>query len=178
MDEGKQLSLLHTGSKPNCRKKDTPNEIIRIPSLEGSSQWSSITKKTNDDLYDVKLGWDSANLKSGRNTIFMISFLDHKTNLEEKQIEYSFKVVDPTDNLTIKDVKHQKAPTGDRVEIVKLSMPGQLSISVNITFFQQQLYKIDTNNIDNIPANKLESVSFNITIPNKIPNTNSLNTRI
>ena len=34
-----------TRSKPNCRKKDAPNEIIRLPSLENSNQWSSITKK-------------------------------------------------------------------------------------------------------------------------------------
>jgi hypothetical protein len=132
---------------------------------------------TNDDLYDIKLGWDSSNLKSGRNTIF-ISFLNHKTNLEEKQIVYSFKAIDPTDNATINDVRHQMAPTGDGVEIVKLPMLGQLSILVNITFFQQQLYKIDTNNINNIPLNKSESVNFSITIPKNIPSANSLNARI
>ena len=90
-------------------KKNPPNEIIRVPSLENSNQWSSITKRTNDDLYDVKLGWDSTNVKTGKNTIFIINFLNHKTNLEEKQIEYSLKTISPTTNVTIKDVKHQKA---------------------------------------------------------------------
>jgi hypothetical protein len=88
--------------------------------LDDNKQWSSITKKTNDDLYDVKLGWDSTNLKTGRNTIFIINFINHKTNLEEKQIEYSIKAIYPAANFTIKSVKHQKAPTEDGVQIVKL----------------------------------------------------------
>ena len=66
-------------------KKNVANEIIRIPSLGDNNQWSSIAKKTNDNLYDVKLGWDSTSLKTGKNTIFIISFLNHSTNLEEKQ---------------------------------------------------------------------------------------------
>ena len=92
-----------------AEKKNTPNEIIRVPSLDGSNQLSSITKKTNNDLYDIKLRWDSTDLKTGGNTIFIISFLNHKTNLEAKQIEYSFKAMYPTANVTIKDVKHQKS---------------------------------------------------------------------
>jgi hypothetical protein len=92
-----------------AEKKNTPNEIIRLPSLEGSNQLSSITERTNDDLYDVKLGWDSTNLKTGKNTILLLTFLNHKTNSTEKQIEYYFKAMYPTANFTIKDVKHQKA---------------------------------------------------------------------
>jgi hypothetical protein len=162
-------------------KKNVPNEIIRVPSLENSNQLSSITKKTNDDLYDVKLGWDSTNLKTGKNTILLINFINHKTNLEEKQIEYSFKAIYPAANITIKDVKHQKAPTGIGVQIVKLRMLGQLNILVNFTTFsQQQLNKIDTrNNIDSMVSNKSENVSFRIMIPSKdVPSTNSLNARI
>lgn len=171
----------HRDLNQTVEKKNSPSEIIRVPSLEGSSQRSSISKKTNDDLYDVKLGWDSTNLETGRNTIFIINFLGHKTNLEEKQIEYSFKTIYPTANVTIKDVKHQKAPTGDGVQIVKLPMPGQLNILVNFaTFSQQQLNKINTkNNIDSMVSNKSEKVSFSIMIPPKdIPSTNSPNTRI
>jgi hypothetical protein len=160
--------------------KNASGETITVPSLEGSSQWLSITKKTNDDLYDVKLGWDSTNLKTGGNTIFIISFLNHKTNLEEKQIEYSFKVIYPTANVTIKDVKHQKAPAGSGVQIVKLPMRGQSNLLVNITFFQQQLNRIETrNNIDSTVSNKSENVRFSIMIPSKdVPSINSPNTRI
>jgi hypothetical protein len=147
-------------------QEDNYSKNFNVEQMEGSDQWSSITKKTNDDLYDIKIGWDSTNLKIGRNTIFIISFLNHKTNLEEKQIEYSFKAIEPTANVTIKNVKHQKAPTGSGVEIVKLPMPGQQSLLVNITFFQQQSYNItERNNIDNIASNKSENVSFNIMIP-------------
>ena len=156
-----------------AEKKNAPNEIIRVPPLKNSNQRSSITKKTNDDLYDIKLGWDSTNLKTGKNTILLINFINHKTNLEEKQIEYS--------NVTIKDVINQKDHTGTGVQIVKLPMLGQLDILVNFTTFsQQQLNKIDTNNIDVMVSNKSENVSFNITIPPKdVPSTNSLlNARI
>jgi hypothetical protein len=166
-----------------AEKKNTPNEIIILPpSLENSNQWSSITKKTNDDLYDVKIGWNSAYLNSGKNTILLLSFLNHKTNLEEKQIEYSFKAIYPGANFTIKDVKHQKAPTGTGVQIVKLSMLGQLNILVDFTttFSEQQLNKINTrNNIDSTVSNKSENVSFSIRIQSKdVPSINSPNTRI
>lgn len=163
-----------------AEKKSAYDETITVPSLEGSDQWSSITKKTNDDLYHIKIGWDSTSLKTGRNTIFIINFLNHKTNLQEKQIEYSFKAMYPAANLTIKDAKHQKAPTGSGVQIVKFPMLGQLNILVNITFFQQQSYNItERNNIDNIASNKSENVSFIIMIPpNDVSSTDSLNTRI
>jgi hypothetical protein len=163
-----------------AEKKNAPNEIIRVPLSDGSNQLSSITKKTNDDLYDIKLGWDSTNLKTGRNTIFIISFLNHKINMEAKQIEYSFKALYPTANVTIKDVKHQKAPTGSGVQIVKLPMPGQSNLLVNIAFFQQQLNKIEKrNNIDSTVSNKSENVSFSIMISSKdVPSINSPNTRI
>ena len=55
-------------------------------------------------------------------------------------------------------------------------MPGELSLLVNITFFQQQLYKITerNNNIDNIALNKSENVGFKIMIsPNNVHSTNS-----
>jgi hypothetical protein len=163
-----------------AEKKNAPNELIRMPSLENSNQWSSITKKTNDDLHDVKLGWDLTDLKTGGNAIFIISFLNHKTNLEEKQIEYSFKAIDPTANVTIKDAKHQKAPTGSGVQIVKLPKPGQSNLIVNITFSQQQLNNIETrNNIDSTVSNNSENISFSIMIPPKdVPSINSPNTRI
>ena len=162
-----------------AEKTKPPNEIIRVPSLQNSNQWPSITKKIDDDLYDVKLGWDSTNLKTGKNTIFIINFLNHKTNLQEKQIEYSFKAISLPTNVTIKDVKHQKAPTGSGVQIVKLPMLCQLNILVNFTFSQEQLSKIDTNNIENVTSNKSEYVSFRIMIPLKdVPSTHSLNTRI
>ena len=50
-------------------------------------------------------------------------------------------------------------------------MPGELSLLVNITFFQQQLYKITerNNSIDSITLNKSENVSFKIMIsPNNV----------
>jgi hypothetical protein len=76
--------------------------------------------------------------------------------LEEKQIEYSFKAIYPTANVTIKVVTHRKAPTGSRIQIVKLPMPGQLNILINITLSQQQLNKITerNNSIDAIVQNK------------------------
>lgn len=168
------------GLNQTAEKKNAPNEIIRVPLLNGSNQFSSIIKKTNDDLYDIKVGWDSTNLKTGRNTIFMISFLNHKTNMEAKQIEYSFKALYHTANVTIKDVKHQNAPTGSGVLIVKLPMPGQSNLLVNITFFQQQLNKIEPrNNIDSMVSNKSENVSFSIMILSKdLPSINSPNIRI
>ena len=50
-------------------------------------------------------------------------------------------------------------------------MPGELSLLVNISFFQQQLYNITerNNSIDSITLNKSENVSFKIMIsPNNV----------
>ena len=50
-------------------------------------------------------------------------------------------------------------------------MRGELSLLVNITFFQQQRYKITerNNSIDSITLNKSENVSFKIMIsPNNV----------
>jgi hypothetical protein len=95
---------------------------------------SSITKKTNDSLYNVELSWIPVDLNEGRDTIFMIKFLNYKTNLEVKQIDYSFKVIMLSSaNLTIKDVKNQKAPIGTGIQIVKFPIPGPINILINIS---------------------------------------------
>jgi hypothetical protein len=72
----------------------------------------------------------------------MINFLNPKTNLEVKQIDYSFKAMYSSTNMTVKDVKNQKAPSGIGVQIVKFPMPGQINISIGI-FSLQQLHKIN-----------------------------------
>jgi len=36
--------------------------------------------------YNVELSWDSTNLKTGKNTIFIVNFLNYKTNSLEKQL--------------------------------------------------------------------------------------------
>ena len=58
-----------------AEKKNATNKIIVVPSLEDRNQLSSITKKTNDSLYNVELSWNSVDLKEGRDTIFMRKFL-------------------------------------------------------------------------------------------------------
>jgi hypothetical protein len=67
-----------------AEKKNATNEIIIVSSLEDRNQLSSITKKTNDSLYNVELSWIPVDLNEGRDTIFMIKFLNYKTNLEVK----------------------------------------------------------------------------------------------
>jgi hypothetical protein len=52
------------------------------------------------------------------NAIFVIRFLDPKTNLEVKNIDYSFKVTYSSNKMAIKDVKNQKTPAGIGVQIV------------------------------------------------------------
>jgi len=128
-------------------KGDNINRVITLDSFQSDiDRLSSINRLTIDSLYSVKLSWDPAGLKEGKDTIFMIDFLDARTKSEIKQIDYSFRVMFSSANLTVKDVKHQKAPTGSGIQIVKLPMSGQLNIRVNFTFPQQQLNKIDTNN--------------------------------
>ena len=93
----------------------TTNNIIPANPLQGNIDQSSITKQTGDALYSVTLSWDTLDVREGKNTIFMISFMNPKTNLEVKQIDYSFKAVYSSTKITIKDVKNQKAPTGTGV---------------------------------------------------------------
>jgi hypothetical protein len=82
----------------------------------------------------VELSWIPVDLNEGRDTIFMIKFLNYKTNLEVKQIDYSFKVIMLSSaNLTIKDVKNQKAPIGTGIQIVKFPIPGPINILINIS---------------------------------------------
>lgn len=156
-----------------AEKKNATNEIIIVPSLEDSNQLSSITKKTNDSLYNVELSWNSVDLKEGRDTIFMMKFLNYKTNLEVKQIDYSLKVIILSSaNLTIKDVKNQKAPIGTGIQIVKFPIPGPINISINIS--NSQLYPRTENEKTNnnyFSSNSSEEVNFTILIPpREVPN--------
>jgi hypothetical protein len=171
--------LGHTGLQglnQHVKEENTISKMITVSSLQYNNinQQSSITKQTNDSLYNVELGWDPTDLLAGRNTIFMIKFLNHKTNLEEKEIDYSFKVMYPVANLTIKDAKHQKAPIGTGIQIVKFPIPGQVYISINLTI--QQPHR--TENKDNITSSS-ENVNFYLKIPPiDVSNNYSLNSRI
>lgn len=131
------------------------------------SQPSSITEQTNNSLYNVELSWDPANLEEGKDTIFMIRFLDHKTNLEVKQIDYSFKVKYPSTNTTLKDVKNQKAPTGTGVQIVNFQVPGPINISINMNVPQIHSAENGTSNNNNLISNIQENVNFYLIIPPK-----------
>lgn len=111
-------------------------------------------------------------LKEGRDTIFMIKFLNYKTNLL-KLIDYSFKVtILSSANLTIKDVKNQKAPIGTGIQIVKLPIPRPINISINIS--NSQLYPRTENEKTNnnyFSSNFSEDVNFTFLIPSmEIPN--------
>ena len=63
---------------------------------------------------------------------FVISFLDPKTNLEVKNIDYSFKVTYSSSKMAIKDVKNQKTPAGIGVQIVKFPISGPINISIRM----------------------------------------------
>jgi hypothetical protein len=106
---------------------------------------SSVAKKSNDGSFFIMLSWDPLELKEGSDTIFLVSFFDPKTNLEIRQIDYSFKAIFSFIYTTIKDVKHQKAPGGIGVQIVNFPMPGPVDIAVNITQPQQNLSSVSNN---------------------------------
>ena len=110
------------------------------------------------------LSWIPADLTIGRNTIFTIMFLNHKTSLEVKQIDYSFRAIVSLTNTTIKEVKHQKAPIGSGVQIVKFPLSGRVNISINFTISQQPSRTENVNN-NNITSPILENVDFYIVIP-------------
>src|SRR5215831_7846795 len=92
--------------------------------------------------YSVKISWDPQDQKEERNTILVISFLDPKTNLEVRHIDYSFKVVYPSTKTIVKDVKNQKAPSGTGIQIVKFPSPGSINISISMTA-PNQLHRIE-----------------------------------
>ena len=91
-------------------------------------------------------------------------FLNHKTSLEVKQIDYSFRAIVSLTNTTIKEVKHQKAPIGSGVQIVKFPLSGRVNISINFTISQQPSRTENVNN-NNITSPILENVDFYIVIP-------------
>lgn len=90
--------------------------------LQRNINQSSITKQTSDGLYGVRQSWDPLDVREGRDTISMINFLNHKTNLEVKQVDYSFKAVFTSANIKVKEVKNLKVPIGTGVQIVKFPM--------------------------------------------------------
>ncbi|MFZ0326113.1 MAG: hypothetical protein WAL66_02310 [Nitrososphaeraceae archaeon] len=87
-------------------------------------------------------------MKEGRGTIFLVGFFDPKTNLEVRQMDYSFKAVFSFTYITIKGVKHQKA---------------ELEFSVKITPPQQNLINESNNNVNT--SNGTGYVNFTIRIP-------------
>ena len=97
------------------------------------------------------LSWDPLELKEGRDTIFLVGFFDPKTNLEVRQMDYSFKAVFSFTYITIKDVKHQKAPGGIEEFSVKITPP------------QQNLINESNNNVNT--SNGTGYVNFTIRIP-------------
>ncbi len=95
----------------------------------------------------------------------MISFLDPKTNLEVRHIDYSFKVVDPSTKTIVKDVKNQKAPSGTGIQIVEFLSPGPINISISMTA-PNQLHRVENGNINNKNITFIsENVNFYLTIP-------------
>ena len=135
--------LDHTTSQDlnqHVKEESVIKKIITIDPFQNSNnvnRHSSITKQTDDGLYNVILSWIPADLTIGRNTIFTIMFLNHKTNIDVKQIDYSFRAIVSLTNITIKEVKHQKAPIGSGVQIVKFPLSGRVNISINFTVSQQ-----------------------------------------
>lgn len=109
------------------------------------------------------LSWDPLELKEGRGTIFLVGFFDPKTNLEVRQMDYSFKAVFSFTYITIKGVKHQKAPGGIGVQTVNFLMPGPVDISVKITPPQQNLISESNKNVNT--SNGTGYVNFTIRIP-------------
>ncbi len=137
---------------------------LQQSSDEGNSMSTIIKHKTNG-TYSVKLSWDSQDLREGRNTIFVISLLDPKTNLEVRHIDYSFKVIYSSTKMIVKDVKNQKAPSGTGIQIVKFPSPGLVNISVSMTA-PNQLHRVENGNINNKNITFIsENVNFYLTIP-------------
>ena len=78
-------------------------------------------------------------------------------------------------NLTIKDVKNQKAPIGIGIQIVKFPIPRPINISINIS--NSQLYpRTENENTNNnyFSSDFSEDVNFTILIPpREVPNEQS-----
>lgn len=176
--------LDHTTSQDlnqHVKEESVIKKIITIDPFQNSNnvnRHSSITKQTDDGLYNVILSWIPADLTIGRNTIFTIMFLNHKTNIDVKQIDYSFRAIVSLTNITIKEVKHQKAHIGSGVQIVKFPLSGRVNISINFTVSQQpsRTESVNNNN-NNVTSPILENVDFYIVIPPKYDST-APNTRI
>ena len=168
--------LDHTASQDlnqHVKEGSVIKKTITIDPFQNSNninRHSSITKQTNDGLYNVILSWIPADLTIGRNTIFTIMFVNHKTSIEVKQIDYSFRAIVSLTNITIKEVKHQKAPIGSGVQIVKFPLSGRVNISINFTVSQQPSQTGSINN-NNVTSSILENVAFYIVIPPKSDST-------
>ncbi len=123
---------------------------------------STITKESNNKNYIVTLSWDPQELKPGQNTIFLVSFFDPKTQVEMKQVDYSFSVFSSSASTIVKNTEHQKAPNGMGAQIVNFPKAGQADISLSITKYISKT-SIVTNS-SNVNTNRTESVTFPVLI--------------
>lgn len=138
--------------------------IIRAPSSvqDNDTHMATIANKSSNKNYIVTLSWDPQELKAGRNTIFLVNFLDLKTGVEIKQVDYSFSAFSSSNSSIIKHTEHQKAPNGMGAQIVNFPKAGQADIMLNITR-REPITSLITNSSNDI-ANGVENVTFPILI--------------
>jgi hypothetical protein len=153
--------LLGTKTKTASYRIETnSNNIARAPSSvqENDTHMSTIAKVSSNKNYIVTLSWDPQELRPGRNTIFLVNFFDPKTQIEIRQIDYSFSVFSSSTSGIVKYSQHQKAPNGMGAQIVNFPRAGQADISLNITKYEPNISA--TTNISSDVGNKIENVTF------------------
>jgi hypothetical protein len=157
--------LLGTKTKTASYHIETiANNIAGAPSSvqENDTHMSTIAKESSNKNYIVTLSWDPQELKPGRNTIFLVNFFYPKTQIEIKQIDYSFSVFSSSTSSIVKYTQHQKAPNGMGAQIVNFPRAGQADISLNITKYEPNTSA--ATNISGEVRNRVENVTFPVMI--------------
>jgi hypothetical protein len=139
--------------------------ITRAPSSiqDNDTHMFTIARESNNKNYIVTLSWDPEDLKPGRNTIFLVNFFDPKTEVEIKQVDYSFIVFSSSTSMIVKNTVHQKAPNGMGAQIVNFPRAGQEDISFNMTKYGPRTGT--ATNSRNVLTYRTESVTFPVLIP-------------
>ncbi|HEY7572549.1 MAG TPA: hypothetical protein VH796_14375 [Nitrososphaeraceae archaeon] len=139
--------------------------ITRAPSSiqDNDTHMFTIARESNNKNYIVTLSWDPKDLKPGRNTIFLVNFFDAKTQVDIKQVDYSFIVFSSSTSMIVKNTVHQKAPNGMGAQIVNFPRAGQEDISLNMTKYGPRTGTATDSR--NVLTYRIESVTFPVLIP-------------
>ncbi len=115
------FELLATGTG----KPTTPASVMEVPT-------PPLEERTARGTYFVDLDWSPAEIQSGKDVSFQISFFD-SSHAAVQDVSYDFKVTDSHGNV-LKDLKDQFAPSSPETQTVSFNdnSTGPATVVVNI----------------------------------------------